>query len=967
MPANTKMDGHPTLNESMICYTSGTDEVLTMRRIFTILITFLVLITITAVPEANAQGRGKIGGKVVDAATGEVLPGVNVVIVGTTLGSATDIDGDYFIANLEPGIYDVRASFVGYQDVIVQGVNVSADATAEVNFEMQELTLQGEEVVIVATRPLVEQDNTTSVTRLETTEITTRPTTELTDVLTSLPSVNMEGGEMRIRGGSTEEVAFVLDGSRARNPLDHSPYTRINLSSIQELEVITGSFNAEYGEAQSGVINVITKEGGPSYELFVDARFEPPGKKHWGVGFYDQSTDVYWENTHARHLEWWIEYPDQWVDPNGVPGSDPRSMWTPEEAYQNYLDTHKPLTDYTEIPTYQVEVGLGGPVPLTKKLFFFGTVKYRSQPPLLGNAFREKGTFLDGTLKLSYQFAGGKKLTFSGFYGKEETGWGYYLDTFWADTYGVDSRYAYYDQEGYPTSITNGQTLRFSHALNASTLYELKLSRIEARRRVWTLPGDPIGWDASEATRDNLRAVDETGTAVPGGYANRIGYHTSGYLFRFNDVNSEWKLDGNLSSQLSKYVHVKTGLEFSYYNLDHFNQSKFAAARDSAVYRPYQGAIYTQSKFELGGFIMNAGLRFDFYNPNDTVFVDLFNPLEGEKRKTKLYTQLSPRLGVSHPIDARTVLHFSYGHFFQRPSFGDYGELLGFGQGSLTTLVVDGTNLPSVLGNRNLRPEKVVSFEVGIERNFWNFFVLDVTGFYKDYRNTVSQITIQAPSYQYVTTANSDYADQRGVEISVRKTPSSYKWGSIWGYANYSKQFGIFGRSGAPSVIRPDGVRYRPSGDIVAYYNPYIKAGIYYETPTNWKGLLGKAIGGLSVSFDYQAVLPNDQLRQDYFLFEGKKYMRPADQNLNMRAQKEFSFGPNLVSVRPYVEINNLMNAKWIALGTFERASMADQRQFVESGFEYLPSETSDGIPILDYAKYRNLPRSIAIGIAMQF
>ena len=80
--------------------------------------------------------------------------------------------------------------------------------------------------------------------------------------IASMPGIDVEGGEMRIRGGSLDEVSFMVDGARARNPLGQSAYTNFNLSSIQEMEVITGSFNPEYGEAQSGVINVVPKEEG---------------------------------------------------------------------------------------------------------------------------------------------------------------------------------------------------------------------------------------------------------------------------------------------------------------------------------------------------------------------------------------------------------------------------------------------------------------------------------------------------------------------------------------------------------------------------------------------------------------------------------------------------------------------------------------------------------------------------------
>lgn len=939
---------------------------MTMRNIGGVVLALLILGLGAA--EARGQARGKITGKVTDASTGEPLPGVNVIIDGTSLGAATDLEGDYFIANLQPGTYDVRATFIGFQTVTVQGVDVSANKTTTVDFELKESTFTlDEEVVVTAERPLVEQDNTTSVVRLEAAEVAARPTSNFTEVLASMPSINMENGEMTIRGGTIDEVAFVVDGARARDPLNHQPYTRFNLGAIEELEVITGSFNAEYGEARSGVINVITKEGGERYEGYVDARYQPPGVRHWGTSFYDTSTEQYWENTHARHLEWWVEYPDQWVDPNGFYGSDPRSEWTPEEAYENYLETHQPLTDYAETPSYQVETGFGGPVPMIDNLTFFATYKYRSEAPLFGNAFRERGILQDGTLKMAYRFPGGKKLTFSGFYGSSETGWGYgdYPPFFWAESYGVDARYAHFDQAGHPYSQTNGQTLTFSHVLNNASLYEVKLSRVQALREVGIFPGDSLGFEASEGTQDNLRAVDAEGNAIPGGFANLVGYHTSGYLFRYDDANTDYNLEAYYSNQINKNWHLKTGTQFSYYHLDHYNHAKFDPRTDSTVYTPYQGALYLQSKFEFRGLVLNGGLRWDFYNPNDVVYEDIFNPLTGETEPTRLYSQLSPRLGVSHPIDTRTVLHFSYGHFFQRPAFGDYGET-GYPEGNLTTMIVDGTETPWTLGNRLLRPRKLISFEVGLERNFWDFFVVDVTGYYKDIRNTIRGITVETEGgVTYATNGNGDYGDFRGVELSLRKVPSSYGWGSFWGYVNYSTQFEIEGRSGAPAYVAPYGVRYNPSGDNIIYHNPYFKAGLYYETPADWRGLFGTLFKNISVAVDYVAVMPNDQIRSDFFLFEGEKYLRDADQNTNLRARKEITLNGGQLRISPYVEVHNLFNDQWINLNIFERVSLAEQQKLVESDFEYLPSVMADGEPIMDVAKFRNLPRYVLFGVTV--
>src|SRR5690554_7875444 len=104
------------------------------------------------------------------------------------------------------------------------------------------------------------------------------------------------------------------------------------------------------------------------------------------------------------------------------------------------MATHQPLTDYTSRPTYEVESSLGGPVPFVNNLFFFASGKYRSQAPIMGNAFRKRGTFYDGTMKLNYRMKGGRKIVASAFYDQEEAGWGFWHDADWALTYGNSDR-----------------------------------------------------------------------------------------------------------------------------------------------------------------------------------------------------------------------------------------------------------------------------------------------------------------------------------------------------------------------------------------------------------------------------------------------------------------------------------------------------------------------------------------------
>jgi outer membrane receptor protein involved in Fe transport len=919
--------------------------------------------------DVAAQSTGRIAGRVTDAATGEPLPGVNVVIEGTTTGASTDLDGNYFIAHLRPGTYAIKASMIGYRDAIFQDIRVQGNATARVDIRLQESVIEGEEVIITAQRPPVDRNVTTSMVVIESRELEARPTSSFSDVLLQLPGIDMEDGQMRIRGGTLDEVAVMVDGTRARNPLDHSPFLRFNLGAIQEVEVITGTFNAEYGEAQSGVINVIMKEGGDRYEGYADFRFTPPGLRHFGVSLYDQNTPLYWENSNARHLQWWIEYPDMWRDPNGVRGSDPRSVWTPEQAYQNYMDTHQPLNRYWETPTYETEFGLGGRVPGISRLYFFGSGKFREEAPVMGNAYRDRGRFYDGSMKLTYRMTPQSRLQLSGFAGKEQTSWGVgWLDYWWATNFGIDARYAYFDLFGLPESSTNGVTLQYTNVLNTRTMMELRASRVHAFRSMSPFPDDPIGWEAEGPTRSLIFALDREGREVPGAYQTMVGFNTTGYFNRFEGSNEEYYVAGYLSSQLNMNVNVKSGFDFSYYLIDHFNQAKLPNRTDDRTYRPYQGSGYAQSRVEYGGLVMNLGMRLDLYNPNDVVYLDPFDPLNAETRRTRTFMQLSPRLGVSHPIDERTKLHFSYGHFFQRAPFADYGEGNSPGdvRGVLTTYIIDDTDQPWVLGNRDLRPMRTTAFEVGLERNFWDAWLVTATGYYKDIRNTIRMITVLDPSrgINYQTNGNGNYAANRGFELSLRKLPRNYSWGSLWGHVNYSDRASIWGRSGDPETIQPDRDIFSDSGEYFTPNRPRMRAGLYFVTP-RLPGF-ASAVSDVIFSFDYSRVWPHRDIPSDRVdLEDGTVELRPPDQMLNMRARKEFTAGRTRFA--PYVEVANLPNWRWVNLDAFRNTSQDDQRRMLESSFSELPTHTTNGSPILDVAKYRNLRRSVVFGFQFNF
>ena len=205
---------------------------------------------------------GKISGRIVDKDTNDPLPAVNVIIVGTTLGAATDMDGEFFILNVPAGHYSLRAEMIGYTSVIVENVQVKVDLTTRQNFKLSPTVLEaGETVTIIAERPLIQKDLTASRTTTTSEEIQRAPVEDVQAVVALVAGT--VGGNFR--GGRSSEAVYQLEGSSIVDPMGGSYSSDVPLLSLQEMSVETSGFSAEYGNVQSGLVNMVMKEGGPIY------------------------------------------------------------------------------------------------------------------------------------------------------------------------------------------------------------------------------------------------------------------------------------------------------------------------------------------------------------------------------------------------------------------------------------------------------------------------------------------------------------------------------------------------------------------------------------------------------------------------------------------------------------------------------------------------------------------------------
>ncbi len=208
-----------------------------------------------------AGTTGKITGIVTDAQNGEPLIGANILIEGTNLGAATDIEGKFLILNIPPGTYSVRVSYLGYETVLVEGVKIVVDQTTELPLKLSIKSIEVNEVVVTAHAPLIQKDLTSSKSVITREEIEALPVSTFTDLLSLQAGVVGSGSNLHIRGGRSNEVAYLIDGMYVQDPLLGGLATQINNDAIQEMSLLSGTFNAEYGDALSGVVNIVTRDG----------------------------------------------------------------------------------------------------------------------------------------------------------------------------------------------------------------------------------------------------------------------------------------------------------------------------------------------------------------------------------------------------------------------------------------------------------------------------------------------------------------------------------------------------------------------------------------------------------------------------------------------------------------------------------------------------------------------------------
>ncbi|MEJ2635408.1 MAG: TonB-dependent receptor [Calditrichia bacterium] len=683
---------------------------------------------------SRAGQTGKIVGHISDATTGDALPGANIVIEGTTLGAASDMDGDYLIINVPPGTYTVTGSMLSYQEVRITNVTVSVDQTTHINFKLNPTSLElGETITVEASRPLIQKDMTATASSVSADEIKGMPVESVDDILGLQAGVVVDkDGEFHIRGGRSSEIAYLVDGVSVTDPYTGKAAVSVDQSAIQELKVISGTFNAEYGQVMSGIVEVVTKDPEEHFQLGGSVYSGDYISSHSDL-FYNidnrNPTDIYnyqfyftgplplLRNKVAYYVSFRRFYNDGWM-------------------YGQRRFNPKDSSDYSANPIKIVQTGDYQPVSMNYNSEYYGNVKL---------VFK-----LSSTIKLNYNLLGNqfKRRTYDHLY-----------------KYNPDG-----DNTDHEYGITN--ILDWNHALSSKTFYTVKLSHYnyDFKSYAYSNPNDP-----RYANPLILRNREDAYSFLTGGTNME-------HQNRSTTVDNA-KFD--LTSQVTKIHQVKLGAEYKYNQFKENNfEANYNGVPGGGVFSTFaffnqgkhthyalEGAAYAQDKIELDNMTINAGLRYDYFNSRGEVPTDPRDPQairsQSGYEKAAAQHQLSPRLGLAFPISASGVIHASYGHFFQIPPY-EYlykNPRFAVAPGALATLI----------GNADLKPQTTIIYEMGFQQELLNLIGIDVTGYYKDARNllgTEIYATYEGGD-QYALYVNRDYGNIRGITLSINKRPSA--------------------------------------------------------------------------------------------------------------------------------------------------------------------------------------------------
>ncbi|RMH60356.1 MAG: TonB-dependent receptor [Calditrichaeota bacterium] len=896
-----------------------------------------------------AGTTGKIAGRIVDEETGEPLIGANVMVDGQPLGAATDVDGYYFIINVPPGVYSLTVSYVGYNDVHIKNVLVQTDLTTTQNIRMKSETLTTEAVVVVAKKPVIEKDVAASQKTISAAEVKALPVSNVGQLIGLQAGVT---SDYQIRGSSSSEALFVLDGIPLRDTRNNEPISEIPLSAIQEVNVQSGGFGAEYDNVRSGVVNVVSRLGNKDrYDVNIIAKYRPPMPKHFGISPYNP--DAYWLRPYTDDAVAWVgtengswdkytkrQYPNfsgwESISQRTLQDDDPTNDLSPEQAQRLFLWQYRKKGEINA-PDYDIDGTISGPLPFFSKdlgnmRFSASYKRSRSMymvalttPDLVTDSYLLRLTSdLSPNMKLSLM---GLWSTTTGTARSRSGGTSLFTSTTnvasAVNSAGFTTPWRLFTDVYFSASERTAQILsaKLTNVVSPSTFWEAKL--IATTRHYET---GPIRFRNSTKKYELWDGyfVDE----APVGYYPDAQFSVDGSLGMGGAVSvgrdtstiTNWQASFDITSQVNRNNEVKAGakLIFENYDLGFGQVNHFLPEGNtwtSIKEKPLRGVVYLQDKMEFDGLIANLGLIMDYYSLNGNWFqadpfsrefyssnYDPATEKEFRNREVAPRVTFSPRISISHPISANSKLFFNYGHYRQMPTSERFYRVQR-----------DLRNQLDAIGDPTIPLAANISYELGFDQSLFDTYLLRISAYYKDVKDEEFWVRyISSDSkVNYIKITSNGYSDTRGLEFDLTKRSGDWVTGNInfeyrvrtSGYFDFARQYENPADQLQYEQKNPTQIKPRPQPRLKSYidlhtpmaFGPKIMDQHLLE---DWHlNFISSWTGGRWFTWNPNAV-PGISYNVQY-----KDYY-----NVDLRLAKTFTFGN--VDVNFYADIFNLFNFK---------------------------------------------------------
>jgi len=750
----------------------------------------IILLMISFSTLALAGTKGKIVGIVMEKDTGKPLPGANIVLVGTMLGAMTDADGYYFILNVPSGTYSLKVSYIGYSLVTVKSVEVIQDLVTEIDVEMESQVINMGEVVVVAERPLIHKEVSSSTRTLSSEEFENLIIESVGAVVNT--SAGVASGSY-IRGSRWTEVNYMVDGLSLTNPITGGMITEINMKAVEVFVIQTGGFSAEYGNAMGGVVNVVTKEGGSEYK----------GSLRYKTDKVNSSSQFYrnaniWDFTFGgpviKNSRFFITGYLNTSDMNPqrqVVAPDGTNLGRhPHEGFQEYRTNFK----FSVPITSSVKLKMTGSMNRSQSLNYNMFWRFGSDENQLDRWGARLNKSKYGAIILEHAISPKTYYTL-------KVG---IMD--WQSINGQRDRAEWSGNE-VGANCDWWKDFKFRKPFIDHN-YQIPGDTTGTKYSKWRLR-DSQGIDdvCSQRSTDSLSVNNPYG--ITGGiqntmdadYFNNFIWAGDGDWYSENrDRNFIVKYD--LTSQIHKNHEIKAGFEFNKHNVNSFRIGAMSTLNgvgirypfidfyeespsDTALtiesvddlgagYQPLEFASYINYQLQLKGIYLNLGLRFDYFNAVTEYRIDPIqpteaNPFKQDRTEPDAKYQLSPRLGISFPVTERTMFRFNYGYFFQRPPM----------ERMFAYLWLDRNQADPNMGNPDIDPQKTIAYEVGLSTILTQDMALDITLYQKNMFHLEGYRIRRMPTQFYFEAFNEEYAESKGFELTLRKRYSHYFGGSV--------------------------------------------------------------------------------------------------------------------------------------------------------------------------------------------